>query len=157
MRTLQVIGALFIAAPLAAQKPSFRTDDILQSARNGRATQSRSQKHDKIPPGLSVAHGPVELNGPYLSYLQPVMNALAHLGVEHTFPVTKDVNGDVYGAGMAANGKDKELGGRTKTTDRTGPADPRPTCSIRSGIGRDAVRAASVVGSLELAWGCRRC
>jgi hypothetical protein len=51
MRTLGILGALAIAAPLAAQRPSFRTDDVLQSARNAAAAQSQNQKHDKIPPG----------------------------------------------------------------------------------------------------------
>ena len=51
MRTLGILGALAIAAPLAAQRPSFRTDDVLQSARNAAAAQPQNQKHDKIPPG----------------------------------------------------------------------------------------------------------
>jgi hypothetical protein len=51
MRTLGILGALAIAAPLAAQNPTHRIGDILQSARDAAASQPKNQKRDKIPPG----------------------------------------------------------------------------------------------------------
>src|SRR4051812_3210306 len=55
MRSLGILGALVVAAPLAAQQTPFRIGDVIQSARNAAAAQSANQsankKHDKIPPG----------------------------------------------------------------------------------------------------------
>lgn len=68
MRSLGLIGALFIAAPLAAQSNKFRTDDPVaaaksraeaaaaaaaaaQRAQTSRDVQNGRRRNDKIPPG----------------------------------------------------------------------------------------------------------
>src|SRR4051812_8802822 len=59
MRSIGLIGALVIAAPLAAQSNKFRTDDVLTAAKNrteaaaaaARSAQDPRRDNDRVPPG----------------------------------------------------------------------------------------------------------